>query len=581
MARFPYNPFNMNSGFGRNFIEHYNETLKLMGMDSGEQKARVDNLIRNTPQPSETVDIRLDDEGIEHSTARERISSDYKKTLNHINNVSSDVDSIFNQPTKYDILPNLGDQSAKIQAALQDSQSFKFPFGKYRIDNKVKVTTPTVLIGDNGETSIDIMSNQQADGTRLLFEGVDGIIIRDIKFSEINSVLKRSNLYGTLAFEGCKNIILDNVEIDGANGVAMHFINCENIIIINPRILNTKADGMHFQRGCRNVKIFYPYFQYTEDDCIGFVSHGYEEYGQCDGLEVWGGIYRDVIGTGSGICGDGSKNIKINGVDIKNTPLASIRINPLQDSGSTRYVYPSNFEVTNATLDSSGLSTAVGQKSAITAYRTNNVKIKDITMRNCKGGIYALECEGLIDISSLQSQSCGERLIWVSTKTIQNVLAIIKLSDVLSKKNDTDAIYIEGIAFKPELIVISNCDMTDINPNNKSNIYGIFIDTAKHVHIKNNTIYSKEGSQITKIMTKNCDVVTRLNNFPFDVNEVMYIGDTKHSMGEGPPTTGYHKAGEVVWNWNPSSADNVSYWECRLSGTPGVWGNVKFSEGLG
>ncbi|MFP7480188.1 hypothetical protein [Terribacillus saccharophilus] len=55
------------------------------------QTGRVDNLIRNNPQPSEIVDVRYDEDGIEHATASERIKSDNEKIKGLINANSSKI----------------------------------------------------------------------------------------------------------------------------------------------------------------------------------------------------------------------------------------------------------------------------------------------------------------------------------------------------------------------------------------------------------------------------------------------------------------------------------------------------------
>lgn len=79
MAKFPYNPFNSSLGFGKEFIKWVNKVFGDVGSDLQENKSRVDNLIRNTPQPSEIVDLRLDEEGFEHPTAGDRLASDLNK----------------------------------------------------------------------------------------------------------------------------------------------------------------------------------------------------------------------------------------------------------------------------------------------------------------------------------------------------------------------------------------------------------------------------------------------------------------------------------------------------------------------
>ncbi|WP_018664625.1 glycoside hydrolase family 113 [Heyndrickxia acidiproducens] len=60
------------------------------------QIGRVDNLIRNNPQPSEVVDLRYDTEGVEHPTASARAASDYNKVTAQLAETSSQL-NVLNQ----------------------------------------------------------------------------------------------------------------------------------------------------------------------------------------------------------------------------------------------------------------------------------------------------------------------------------------------------------------------------------------------------------------------------------------------------------------------------------------------------
>lgn len=60
----------------RDFYTQLKGLFSDVGSDMQEQKSRVDNLITNAPQPSEVVDIRTDENGVVHPTARDRIIAD-------------------------------------------------------------------------------------------------------------------------------------------------------------------------------------------------------------------------------------------------------------------------------------------------------------------------------------------------------------------------------------------------------------------------------------------------------------------------------------------------------------------------
>jgi hypothetical protein len=57
-------------------------------------------------------------------------------------------------------------------------------------------------------------------------------------------------------------------------------------------------------------------------------------------------------------------------------------------------------------------------------------------------------------------------------------------------------------------------------------------------------------------------------------NNGIYLGperlERKHSGGTGPPASGSHLAGEIIYNVNPAPGGYVG-WVCTASGTPGTW----------
>lgn len=62
--------------FDRVYRNALNSNFDDVDADIKVQKARIDNLLTSTPQPEEVMDLRVDDEGIIHATAKDRVDSE-------------------------------------------------------------------------------------------------------------------------------------------------------------------------------------------------------------------------------------------------------------------------------------------------------------------------------------------------------------------------------------------------------------------------------------------------------------------------------------------------------------------------
>lgn len=171
MPKFPYNPFDSSVGFGRKFIQWINNMLKDVGSDLKENKARVDNLIRNTPQPSEVVDIRLDNDDVEHPTARDRLNSDYTKLNTQLGEKEKNLNSrrinvLFPPAPLLPAIVEEGiDTTERLQAiydyaAINGYKEIFHPSGKYLIDTILHSFT---LPYDDGTASPVFKQNGDTD----------------------------------------------------------------------------------------------------------------------------------------------------------------------------------------------------------------------------------------------------------------------------------------------------------------------------------------------------------------------------------------------------------------------------------
>lgn len=97
MPKYPYRIFG--SWFDRTFRNALNDNFVDVETDLKDQKTRVDNLIQNTSQPEEVVDLRLDDDGVLHPTASERVSSDVGKLEAKDTELDTKIDQNYNEVT--------------------------------------------------------------------------------------------------------------------------------------------------------------------------------------------------------------------------------------------------------------------------------------------------------------------------------------------------------------------------------------------------------------------------------------------------------------------------------------------------
>jgi hypothetical protein len=500
-----------------------------------------------------SVAARLSD----HDTSLDNLTTDLAERMSSVKSFGAKGDGTTDDTTAIQNAYN----------SLTNGGTLFFPVGNYKVTSTLNFNKSNVnLVGVGSSSVIKILSNQLADGTRIRINNCSNVFIRDLKFSEINPTLIRSNVYGTLGLEVVSNLSIENVTIDGSNGVGIHGMNCQNVVVSKCMVINTKADGIHFQRGSKNIKVINCYLNNNADDCIAFVSHAPDVYGSCDGFEAYGNTVGGNVTTGSGLCADGSINVKIHDNVIKNTILSGVRINTLTENGTT--AYPANVEVYDNTITNSGTGSS-GNRDAITVSFSNHVTIRNNNFITATGGITATGCEGIIKIHDNRGISTTTRFIWISTKATNNTLAEITVKNNFSKICGTDGIYIDGTLLKPLLIAVEDNVLDDINNSNGgSGVYGVFVNTASTAIVRSNTI--KSANSYTKIGFVTCDTKYQSHNIPQDANENIYIGSLNHSIGGTAPTTGTHALGDIVWNWNPQPSGKIG-WVCSVAGTPGTW----------
>lgn len=164
----------------RDFYTQLKGLFSDVGSDMQEQKSRVDNLITNAPQPSEVVDIRTDENGVVHPTARDRIIADKADLQANIDQNKTDQgvvnDSVAAQlatkqsfkitddsgyaTTTTDLNSIVGTKTIALNASVANRP---FDYGTvFQISNSDQTKTQTAI--DNYSGAIAVRSYNQGDG---------------------------------------------------------------------------------------------------------------------------------------------------------------------------------------------------------------------------------------------------------------------------------------------------------------------------------------------------------------------------------------------------------------------------------
>ncbi|WP_442636615.1 tail fiber domain-containing protein [Rossellomorea marisflavi] len=146
-----------------------------------EQKNRVDEQMRSVPQPSETMDIRVDKDGKVYRVAKDRIDAEQTK----IDEAKKDA----NNKTHESLKKRIDSEQLKVEEAYRDKNSNLFPSLKARIDSEQGKIDETFKAAD-GETytslkdRLDKGDSKTASVTRRLAKTNAELINGDFKNGE-------------------------------------------------------------------------------------------------------------------------------------------------------------------------------------------------------------------------------------------------------------------------------------------------------------------------------------------------------------------------------------------------------------
>jgi hypothetical protein len=214
------------------------DNRNIMNDNFRESKNRVDNLIKNTPQPSEVVDIRVDEEGVIHTTAKERIDTESLKRKVKDDELTAQLAQIainpssFKQPTDVDDTDSI--KRAVTHAYNQGYRKIVLPY-----KSKYLVTKPTHFTGLND----------------VILDGNNSLIAYDGR--EVVDTLSEFDI-GVLTFHGERNteiqqsllawnprVYLNTNIVPEANYTGSAF-NCSKVTVADASMFN-RGDYVYFE----------------------------------------------------------------------------------------------------------------------------------------------------------------------------------------------------------------------------------------------------------------------------------------------------------------------------------------------
>lgn len=489
------------------------------------------------------------------------------------------------------------DQTAIIDEVLNTYPVVFFPpEGDYRVTS-LAPRSGAVLSGVPGQSRITFISNGAGSNARLRLDNVTDVTLRDLIFSE-SGVTGRTGFYGVISGNGAARISVVNCEVDSSSSTAAHFINSTDVWFWGGSYHGTEADGLHFQRGCRRVTIIGAHIYDNGDDCIGFVSHGFNAYGYVRDLIVADCILEDTRDgdPGSGIAFIGGIGGILHHNIIRATALSGIRVTPYFDAGE------GNAVVGSLIIDGNIIEDVGNYTGSVPGIVREGIYVSDArevhTTRNrvkrphASGIVYA----GAIIDSSIVGNTVmapATRGIWLaSAKRTGDYLRLwtdplftdgrsltyaaqhgvrIEGNDVISPA--TDGIYCDGNAgaYTEDLDVTGNRVRGGNSSGSGSTIYGVFVNRSRAARVRRNEVAAKTGATISSYGYANNIDLLREGNLPPVTAEPINIGGKRLYFADitSNPTSGTFELGDEIKSQNPQSGTPYAR-VCKTSGTMGT-----------
>ena len=470
--------------------------------------------------------------------------------------------------------------------------------GQLTMTNKHYADAVLTITGNNvsivgANRSSGFVFEYHASTLRCIVVNGNDVSLRDFSIASVNTI-SRTGTIGSVSGNGADNLLVDGLVISDGSATGIHLINCQRAKITNNVIHGTWADGIHVQRGSQNFYIAGNTCYNNGDDCIGIVSHGYDEYGFAGNGVISGNTLRDTTDTkpGSGVALIGVIGCSVINNNITNTALSGIRVSEYFDAVEGDAV-SGNHVIADNLIKGGGtgsFTTGGAVKNGISVFNSRNVKVSNNEIFDSFGAAVVISQGAIsIEVSNNMITKTGARGIWVASGSMTgNYLRLwtlpefddgesqayvrthyLKITDNIIRRTATDGIYIDGNASGQSYApIVSGNIMYDLNTTSAGSIYGIFDTYCTNGIIRDNVVVSSIGALALNFVGLNTTNRVSIGNFPLANNQISYIGLAGHQRGGSAPVSGNFALGDTTWNWNPGSG--VLCWVCSTAGTFGT-----------
>lgn len=223
---------------------------------------------------------RLDDEHAQvteqlQQTEQElssQLAQNEKQMINVVNVVSFGADNTGNKDSKDSFV------SALNYAIANGYTAFYIPSGEYYIKAEsgraLNIPSNFTVFGDGASSIIrfDDNPNTSLNWGAVPFRSLDTVNITFKDFKIIGSLDKypssmQTNALPLLELNGCENILIDNLHLEGCRTITAQIGDCKNVKIINSTVKNALRDGFRCVNSS-NVVVDNNYFHNVADDAI-------------------------------------------------------------------------------------------------------------------------------------------------------------------------------------------------------------------------------------------------------------------------------------------------------------------------
>ncbi len=169
------------------------------------------------------------------------------------------------------------DDTDSIQRAIRSDALVFFPAGHYRVSKAIQIQSlhNIHLSAIGAILSSSTLTNDLFQIDQCEFVTITGGIFT----REGTPTASWPTDHHCLLFTNCKDVVVQDIFIDGSPGMGICILNCENVKILNNSIKNTTRDGVYSHY---SVNVLYSgnFLENITDDALSMHDYGFKEHKQ-------------------------------------------------------------------------------------------------------------------------------------------------------------------------------------------------------------------------------------------------------------------------------------------------------------